>query len=70
VYKKVIEVLLVLVLMVGCFIAGQEYERANVLDTLYGEYFHIQMYEDGSYTGEDFGGKPVSGCIEGALCND
>jgi len=44
--------------------------RENILTEVHGVYNHIRIYEDGSYEGELLGGTPVSGCIEGALCND
>ena len=56
--------------MVWSFIAGMEVLRAQSLTTVYSQYNHIRIYEDGSYEGETIKGVPVKGCIEGALCSD
>lgn len=40
------------------------------LSQIYEEYNHIQIYEDGSYIGENRRGFTEQGCISGALCED
>ena len=42
----------------------------DTLPDLYSSYNHFRMYEDGSYTGETSAGVQITGCIEGALCDD
>ena len=56
--------------MVWSFIAGMEVLRAQSLTTVYSQYNHIRIYEDGSYDGEKLDGTLVAGCIKGALCDD
>lgn len=43
---------------------------SNGLQEVHREYNHIRIYEDGSYEGQDIQGQRVTGCIEGALCDE
>ena len=56
--------------MIWSYVLGIEVIRAQSLETVYSQYNHIRIYEDGSYEGETINGVPVKGCIEGALCSD
>lgn len=56
--------------MVWSYVLGMEVIRAQSLETVYSQYYHIRIFEDGSYEGETIEGTLVAGCIEGALCDD
>lgn len=56
--------------MVWSYVLGMEVIRAQSLETVYSQYYHIRIFEDGSYEGEDINGVSIRGCIEGALCDD
>lgn len=40
------------------------------LNRAYEYYNHIQLYEDGSFSGADREGNRVTGCVTGGLCKD
>ena len=40
------------------------------LESVYGGYKYIRIYEDGSYEGVTVDGQHELGCIRKALCND
>lgn len=67
-FKNILIILLTLATIffawIACTITVDPIQRA------YEKYNHIQLYEDGSFTGEDLEGNQVSGCIKNGLCND
>jgi len=65
----IIWVLIVLGVGIWGYVIGVSV-RENILTEVHSVYNHIRIYEDGSYEGQLTGGTQVSGCIEGALCND
>ena len=73
-YSRTDIVLLLVVIGLALFIMNAVLDQLlppySTLEQVYKDYMHVQMYEDGSYKGEDINGNPVSGCIRGALCND
>jgi hypothetical protein len=40
------------------------------LNRVWAEFEHVQVYEDGSYSGQSRGGQLVTGCLPGGLCQD
>lgn len=70
---NVIYILGVLAVAMWAYIFGSlsvAVAQSETLPSVYREYNHIQIYEDGSYTGQTAGGLEVTGCIKGGLCND
>lgn len=70
VYKWVLWSMVVAGLMIWSYVLGIEVMRAQSLETVYSQYYHIRIFEDGSYEGETIEGTLVAGCIKGALCDE
>ncbi len=68
---KLMKLILILIAFVTGAVVGMVIAwPPKSLPQIYKEFKTIQMYEDGSYRATTQTGRMVTGCIEGAICND